>query len=89
MTGIGGSRVGARAGDGLRRGPAIWISGPIRLSRAVAAPHPVFWAVTAAIVAIDGIWLSLSGIRLEPEGFLAAAGGVALLLLIERASEIR
>lgn len=51
-----------------------------RMSLALAAPHPWLWAATVGIAAIDGVWLSVLGIAVEPRGFLAVAAAIALLL---------
>lgn len=51
-----------------------------RLSSAVAAPHPGLWALTAAMIAMDGVWLLLADIDLEPGGFVIVAAVVAVLL---------
>ncbi|MDQ4060232.1 MAG: phosphatase PAP2 family protein [Pseudomonadota bacterium] len=70
----------------VRSGPAsIAATAPRRfgrLSRALglAAPHPALWAITAAIVGVDLLWLTLSPVSLELMGVGITAGLLAGLL---------
>ncbi|ACA18282.1 conserved hypothetical protein [Methylobacterium sp. 4-46] len=64
------TRRGARIVEGLR-----WVTRPL------AAPDPLLWALIAALLAVDGAWLWAAGIALDPAGFGGLAGLVAVLLL--------
>lgn len=72
-------------------GSSVSLSSPIltrailalrRLSTALAAPHPVFWATALALTLLDAVWLARVGITLAPYGFGMAAGLVGVLLAL-------
>lgn len=50
------------------------------LSAGLAAPGRHFWSLAVLVGAADGLAIAWTGLRVEPAGFLAAAGAVALLL---------
>jgi hypothetical protein len=83
MASLGASQAGSRpAGTHHPAGKnqPVQRTGLRRLSSALAAPHPGLWALIAALVAVDGIWLVGSGMTLEPLGFSVVATIVAVLL---------
>lgn len=47
----------------------------------LAAPHPGLWILTVLLIVLDAIWLSLSGIRLQAQGFAIGFALVAVLLV--------
>ncbi len=51
-----------------------------RFTAGLAAPGRGYWAFAAAVSALDGLAIAWTGLRVEPAGFLAALGCVALLL---------
>lgn len=65
----------ARATD--RSHLALDVSG---ITAGLAAPGRRFWALVAAVAALDGLGIVWAGLRVEPTGFLAAFGAVAALL---------
>lgn len=50
------------------------------LRTAIAAPHPLLWLATLALIVVDAVWLGVAGIRLDPVAPLALAALVAVLL---------
>lgn len=52
----------------------------LRLTGGLAAPGRRFWALAAALGVLDLLGIAWAGLRVEPAGFLAAAGAVGTLL---------
>lgn len=71
---------GRRPTDRPRFAPDVLSVVPSGLTAALAAPGRRFWGLAAAIGALDGLGIAWTGLRVEPAGFLAAAGAVAALL---------
>lgn len=79
--GRGADRVtGAVVGHNRAVVPATGHGRSRALFSAIAAPHPLFWLATLALVAVDAVWLAVAGIRLEPAAPLALAALVGVLL---------
>ncbi|WP_082552720.1 phosphatase PAP2 family protein [Methylobacterium sp. Leaf456] len=62
---------GVRAGQAKREQP---------LTAGLAAPGRRYWAFAAAVGALDLLAIAWTGLRVEPTGFFAALGALALLL---------
>ena len=67
---------------GARPCSAEWAGTRRRLLAAIAAPHPLLWLTTLALVVLDAVWLHRAGIRLDPLAPLGVAALVAVLLAV-------
>lgn len=73
--------AGARTGDSRTSGSgeALRSEHSRAWSPIAAIPFPALWAVTLGVAALDAAWLAALRVSVEPVGFAALAGAVALL----------
>ncbi len=78
---VAGHDAVRRTARGERASASTMPGGRVRaLLASVAAPHPLLWLATLALIVVDAAWLTVAGIRLDPAAPLALAALVAVLL---------